>query len=324
MKHLKQISTILLLAIFSHSAMAQVTSDFEERELAADSYWNGSGDSAKGFTSGNAWFPTVWDTSYGGFWSSGFALSTMKDTINGDYTNMYSAISGSGYNGSATYAVNTTNGYFLLQGDAKGQPVQGAFINNTTNAYMTMLNGNAFSKKFGGDGGFDSDFFRVIFKGYLDGNAKEDSVIFYLADYSTEAPNYIIKDWTWVDFTALGNVDSVAYYFESSDVGDFGINTPLYFCIDNLITAGAAQGIAEHSTQPELNIYPNPSSGILHFTAPYSGNVEVINLQGLVVSRFTIAKGQTTMDISSHASGIYFIRLASEKEARLQRVVLTK
>ena len=42
-----------------------------------------------GFTSGNAFFPTQWDTSYGGYWSTGWAASTYYDTTTAGYPNLY-------------------------------------------------------------------------------------------------------------------------------------------------------------------------------------------------------------------------------------------
>jgi len=44
-----------------------------------------------------------------------------------------------------------------------------------------------------------------------------------------------VEDWTWVDLTSLGTqVVSLEFELTSSDVGEFGMNTPSYFLFDNL------------------------------------------------------------------------------------------
>lgn len=63
-----------------------------------------------------------------------------------------------------------------------------------------------------------------------------DPVEIYLADYSD--PSSIISPiitWTNFDLSALGNVTRVEFNFEGSDSGTYGLNTPAYVCIDNVI-----------------------------------------------------------------------------------------
>ncbi len=319
MRHLYQ----FCLSLLSFNAIqAQTTSGFEEMSLPLSAYWNGSDGSASGINTGNAWFPTVWDTSFGGYWSSGFAVSTMGDTITGDYSNPYSVISGSGAEGSPAYGVNYGSGYFLLKGNARGKQLQGAWLNNNTYAFKSMLNGDAFSKKFGGPAGDEPDFFRITFRGYLDGSLKNDSVVFYLADFRSplNQEDYIIKQWTWVDFTPFGNVDSVAFYFESSDVGQFGINTPLYFCIDNMITADSPAGIAQVMDQSRPEVYPNPTEGILYLRTSYKGTAEILNLSGQLLIRQPISGMDNSIDLSMLPAGIYILRTGSVS----QKVVVSK
>ncbi|MEM9177023.1 MAG: DUF4465 domain-containing protein, partial [Myxococcota bacterium] len=84
------------------------------------------------------------------------------------------------------------------------------------------------------------------------------TVEFLLADYTAPGTedDYIVTDWTFVDLSSLGVVSRLAFSFESSDVGAFGINTPTYFAIDNLQTVpepgtallllGGLAGLAAH------------------------------------------------------------------------------
>jgi len=64
------------------------------------------------------------------------------------------------------------------------------------------------------------------------------SVDFYLADYRFQDPelNYIVHSWTTVDLTDLGNATTLVFGLNSSDVDEvFGMLTPAYFALDNLV-----------------------------------------------------------------------------------------
>ncbi len=231
--------TLSLFTLFvSRFLIAQTVSTFESLNLSPDSYWNGS-DLSGGFGSGNAYFLNDYDTTF--FAWSGFTYSNMTDSTTPGWGNQYSAVAGSGYNGSANYAVADEygNAKIILTGDAAGKLVNGFYVTNNSYAYLSMRDGDAFSKKFGGATGADTDWFKLTAKGWLNGTLKNASVDFYLADFrsadSTE--DYIVRDWRWVSLQPLGNVDSLQFFLSSSDTGQWGMNTPAYFCLDNFTTA---------------------------------------------------------------------------------------
>ena len=101
-----------------------------------------------------------------------------------------------------------------------------------------MRDGDAFSKKFGGPTGDDPDFFRLKIEGLDSSLASTGTLDVMLADYrfADNGQDFILDQWLFVDLRDLGAVKELAFSFESSDVGTFGINTPLYFAIDNLVT----------------------------------------------------------------------------------------
>ena len=105
-------------------------------------------------------------------------------------------------------------------------------ITNSTYGALSMKNGDAFAKKFTSN---DKDFFKVWIKGYAAGKVK-DSLEVYLADfrYADLSQNYIQKDWKTVSLSKFVNIDSLNFSLESSDNGQWGINTPGYFTIDNI------------------------------------------------------------------------------------------
>ncbi|MCK4822507.1 DUF4465 domain-containing protein, partial [bacterium] len=62
---------------------------------------------------------------------------------------------------------------------------------------------------------------------------------FYLADYrfTDNSLDYIVKGWTWLDLSGFGNdVIGLQFALSSSDVGQWGMNTPAYFALDDVTT----------------------------------------------------------------------------------------
>ena len=236
--------TCNLFLLCSLSAIASVAT-FDDLSLAPESYWNGS-DGSGGFTSGNVFFPNAYDPSWGSW--SGFSYSNMTDTTTRGYTNQYSAITGKGVNGSANYGVSyhmldwmngtyeTIPNVVSLIGDNYNTTISGLYVTNTTYAYYSMLEGDSFSKKFGGDTGDDPDWFMLSIKGIGENGGYTGEVNFYLADYRFDdnSLDYIVNEWTWVDLTSLGNVVGLKFSLMSSDVGPYGMNTPAYFALDDL------------------------------------------------------------------------------------------
>ena len=98
-----------------------------------------------------------------------------------------------------------------------------------------MCDGDSYAKKFGGTTGDDPDWFKLKIFGYQNGNFI-DTVVFYLADFRFTDNNqdYIIKDWTFVDLSTIENSVSLTFELSSTDNGQYGMNTPAYFFIDNL------------------------------------------------------------------------------------------
>ncbi len=295
--------------------------DFEEFNLAPESEWNGSDLSAQGFGSKGLFFPTFWDTSFGGYWASGFAYSNHTDSITSGFLNMYAAKAGSGYDGSDNYAVAYGNQFIRRNGGGVFTPIS-AYITNTTYAFNSMREGDSFAKKFGGVDGTDPDFFSVTFKSY-EGSQLYGEVTFYLADFrsSNSAEDYILRDWTLLDLSPLGNVvDSIAYEFASSDMGNFGINTPLYFAIDQILVdtlVASLPAVAEAT----LNVFPNPANSLVHIqsNSPIQ-TAEILAVDGKVIRR---ADKKNTLETSNLANGLYWIRtVLNDGSIRTNKVVI--
>ena len=106
--------------------------------------------------------------------------------------------------------INATNGYI----------VTGLYVTNCTYAYNSMTTGDDFSKKFE-----TGDWFKLTI--YNKNKTKKVEVL--LADGTN-----ILNEWKWVDLSSLGETSELKFELSSSDTGDWGMNTPAYFCLDGI------------------------------------------------------------------------------------------
>jgi hypothetical protein len=311
---MKNILLLILTSFFSWSVIAQTTADFEEFSFDASSYDNIM---PNGFISGNILLPN--DTiQFPGFiaWD-GWALSSVVDPETPGFLNEFAVISGSGYGGSNNYAVSykyEAANLLYLTGEAIGKPVAGFYINNGTYPYFSMLDGDFAAKRFGGETGDDEDFFLLTIAGYLNGALKTEKVEFYLADYrfADNSQDYIIDEWTYIDLLPLGNVDSLSFTLTSSDNGEFGMNTPAYFCLDNLTTTDMVVSTDELVPNLELSISPNPAHDFINLYWPVeaNGTYQIYNLHGQMMGSGALRSGSNQLTITNFPAGTYLLHYA--------------
>ena len=177
------------------------------------------------FTSGNFEFAqevsvSEWGTYYFGNVVSNKTDNTYKDDYDGD-----KSVSGGAYQGKNflvwTGSYTGADGVKLKQ----AAKVPGMYVNNSVYAYASMTKGDAFA----GDPFGDDDWFLLTINASLEGKAVNNQVEFYLAKGKN-----IVSEWTYVDLSTLGKIDELRFTLTGSRTGEWGLNTPAYFCIDNL------------------------------------------------------------------------------------------
>jgi len=174
---------------------------------------------------------------------SGWAYSNKTDNTTPGFGNQLSAFTGGGANASATYGVSFVDSFstfgppsITLDAD-DARTFDSLQLTNTTYAALSMRDGDSFAKKFGGVSGNDPDWFLLTVTGQdIDKNVV-GTVEVYLADYrSTDnSQDYILEEWTNVDLSSLTGSRRLEFGLTSSDNGDFGMNTPAYFAVDNVV-----------------------------------------------------------------------------------------
>ncbi len=231
------LTVILALAVVSSASVVT----FDDNPLDPNSHWGGAGSGETGFVSGGVSFYH----NDGGYSWDGFAYSNMTDTTTSGYGNQFSAYTGSGAGGSTNYAVSAlsidwSGSYETIPTSitfSNSVTAAGGYFTNTTYVALDMLNGSSFSKKFGGATGNDADWLLLTITGKDFAGSITGYVDFYLADYRFEnsIDDYIVDSWEYINLSSLGSVKTLEFLLSSSDTGSYGMNTPAYFAMDNLI-----------------------------------------------------------------------------------------
>jgi hypothetical protein len=216
------------------------------------------------FISGGNSFNNSFDPTFGAW--SGFSISSQTDVANpgigtGDFNYQYLAATGmrpfgsnvpipsAGANSSLTYAVANPFGDTAdpfhpatsIVNLAAGTSPISVQVTNTAYDVLSMTYGDGFAHAFG-----TTDFLELTIQGYSLANGQGSTVgselDFFLASNGT-----IVTTWQTLDLSRFAGSQSLAFGLESSDNGEFGINTPAEFALDNF-TAGSLAAVPEPSS----------------------------------------------------------------------------
>ncbi len=309
---------------------------FEDLSLAPNAYWNGS-DLSGGFQSGPLNFPNDYNQSWASW--SGWAYSNMADDSTAGYLNQYSAITAQGFNVAASEGTNYGVAYVPIDfmnnenipipvyfDDDEPHEVEGFYVTNSTYAALTMEYGDDFTEKFGGASGNDPDYFMLSVVGYANGTAT-GPVDFYLADFRFEdnTQDYIIKTWQWVGLSSLGELDSLKITLVSSDVGAYGMNTPGYFCIDQVYVHPGSISISEYMANDFLavNVFPNPASDflIVDSKTDQPSVISIFDFSGKKVFETQNYTSGEPIDLRLLTNGFYLVRVQNGNSLATRSII---
>ena len=184
-------------------------------------------DGIHGWTSGEFAFTTgaAYDATY--FYN--FVVSSQSESTYESYADQYHSAAGGAAEGkqfAVAFQDDYSDGAALEIKLNEVKKVPGCYLCNNAYAAISMAQGDAYAKKFA-----DGDWFLLTITGF-NGEKETGKVEFYLADFR-DGKSEIVKDWRFCNLSALGEVNKVSFRLTSSDNGDYGMNTPAYFCIDN-------------------------------------------------------------------------------------------
>ncbi|MFM6951804.1 MAG: DUF4465 domain-containing protein, partial [Bacteroidota bacterium] len=297
-----------------------ISEGFEEVTLDSGNVINGSkGEKEFKFrTVLNAYGPKMpiqYDTSWGGYWSGGWAISKQIDGSTGpsDFMkHLYCAKPAFGAERNANgkfigkaFAVGM-NGTYLLQNGTVCEGILSIDVANSTYAYNSMKNGDNFAKKFGGSTGNDADSFVLNIKFFVDTQFVNSKRV-VLADFrfADNAKDYILDSWQTVNLPTYfpeGFVDSISFELESSDNGQFGMNTPGFFCVDNIVYGHWLS--AKKLNTLQAKVFPNPAKDVVEIQTQHPAKtIEVIDVAGRTMLFQPCDGSSNTLNVSRFALG---------------------
>lgn len=319
--------TIILFALLFTSICvnAQIfkTETFEGLTSVIDSgqVLNGK-NSLKNYESEFASFQFDWDTSYGGYWAKNWAASRViynKEETSDFAKHLYAAKPGYGcqspdydfasHSGSKNvFLVGQNNSGFRLMTPIDGslQVVQ-LRISNSTYAYNSMKFGDFVGKKFSAA---DKDSFVLIITGFSN-EVKKFSKRVYLADYrfADTNKNFMLDTWQLVKFNQNETADSLSFTLVSSDNGQFGMNTPAFFVMDNVTVSEFTGSVNKIATQV-VRSYPNPATHSIQFQIPSAEtNILIYQSNGILCKQTHIQSNLEAVNIDDLSAGLYVVKL---------------
>ena len=125
-------------------------------------------------------------------------------------------------NGSANFAIVWGDGATLSFADGNAHVIKSMQVINTTYAL-----GDAEAKQWGSIKAGLGDGYKFAVTVTADNGSTKEIV---LAEGNTA-----IEDWTNVDLSSLGAVKTLTFTFDGTDSGEWGLNTPKYVAIDNVV-----------------------------------------------------------------------------------------
>ena len=197
-------------------------------------YWDGftiakGGDTADYGQPGSS---GSWTTNFGGCMAGGGCVINADGTVSADPAQPYLVAY---YSSWAVEGPSNQVMFVDKDGNMTFEPV-GVYVCNHPWPYYGCLHGDGLGRAFE-----EGDYFELTAHG-VDAEGNETTVSMNLVEF-TDGELKAANDWTFFDLSSLGEVVSVYFTMNSTDVGDYGINTATYFCMDKFQVKGDDSGV---------------------------------------------------------------------------------
>jgi len=102
----------------------------------------------------------------------------------------------------------------------------------------------------------------------------------------------------------------------------FGMNTPSFYCIDNVTTEDISTSTEAINQEFVFNVFPNPVSDVLQIDCDYnSGEIQLIDSRGVVIYHQTPVEDHIALDIRDYSQGVYYVQLVTSKGKYVRTIV---
>lgn len=160
----------------------------------------------------------------------------------------------------------------------------------------------------------DNGYCKITFHGVNTDTQSEETVDFYLASQGAVDVNgdgllnkddyFTIDTWQWCDLSRMGEVHVVYVTMESSDTGEWGMNTPAYVCFDRFSAdCNSAVSVVKENAG---KVFAAGKS--LVASLPQAQLVTVYNTAGVQVYASRLGEGYHRIDLSQLPAGVYVVR----------------
>ncbi len=192
-------------------------------------YWDGFTPAIGGDQTdyGQAGSSAGWTTMFGGCMAGGGCVINADGTVTADPAQPYFVAY---YSSWASEGPSNQVMFVDKEGNTTFEPV-GVYVCNHPWPYYGCEHGDGFGEPFG-----EGDYFELIAHGVA-ADGSETTVSINLVEF-TDGELKALNDWTFFDLSSLGEVESVYFTLNSTDVGDYGMNTAAYFCMDKFQVKG--------------------------------------------------------------------------------------
>ena len=199
--------------------------------------------------------PSAWGSGYD-MYNGAVMVSYSNEMTQGDYSNQLSVyysdpVTGfGGHDGSKYFGVSFGYVDDYSAGMTAGKPrisfgsprqLKEMYVANSTYAYIVMAEGNSFTD---GSLSYEKQSWFMLEVTALDANENElGTAEFYLADFRTPDAPGVLEGWHRFDLSGLPECQFIEFNMSGSDSGDYGLNTPAYFCFDDLVYEGEGESV---------------------------------------------------------------------------------
>jgi hypothetical protein len=216
-----------------------VTISFEGQALNADGYWCGDETGTPFESWGSTAYNCIYSeagvkfpANYTPDWASwtGFAISNRKATTFNSATmtpDQFNCIAGGAYNGN-NFCVVYTFGETIEFGGAV--TLKGFWYTNDAWTVDAILNGDGMSP-----GKFEAEDWLSCF---ITPTPADGSLSGARYEISLAKDGDFVKEWKYCDLSdvpAFKNISSISFGFGGSKANDWGLTTPTYICIDDMV-----------------------------------------------------------------------------------------
>lgn len=156
--------------------------------------------------------------------------------------------------------------------------------------------------------------------------AMEYLVSFYVTD-GTDAIEGATVNVNGMDY--MTDVNGMAYfagvdgtYSYTVTMADFNdVNSDVVIASDHQQVDVTLTPAAINDIFANVTISPNPTNGLVKISADDIYNVQIIDINGKVVSTSTMTSNNITIDVSNYEAGVYFVKLSNDNANATYKII---